>query len=208
MMHEDIQPHADESDSQRSPQRIERVRTVLQHRQPDLTVVIENIHDPHNVSAMLRSCDAVGVMRVELVYSRERFPSIGKKSSSSAYKWVERRKHSSAEACYATLRSEGFAIYATSLDSASVPLYKLDLTGKVALVFGNEHRGVSEHVALLADRTFKIPMLGMIESLNVSVACAVTLYEALRQRLGRGDLHGPKFSDDQFQALLDEWLQR
>ena len=207
-MHEDLQPAVEGPDLPRSPQRIERVRTVLQHRQPDLTVVIENIHDPHNVSAMLRSCDAVGVMRVELVYSRERFPSIGKRSSSSAGKWVERRKHLSAESCYTTLRLEGFAIYATSLDSASAPLYELDLTGKVALVFGNEHRGVSEHAALLADRTFKIPMLGMIESLNVSVACAVTLYEALRQRLGRGDLHRSKLSTDHFEALLDEWLQR
>lgn len=170
----------------RSPGRVDKVTSVLRRRQPDLTVVLENIHDPHNVSAIFRSCDAVGVMRVELLYTHESFPTIGKKSSSSANKWLERRTHRSVARCFATLRAEGFAIYATHLGVEARTLYDLDMTKKVAIVFGNEHRGVSDEAAAAADVNFQIPMMGMIQSLNVSVAAAVSLYEALRQRLGAG----------------------
>jgi tRNA (guanosine-2'-O-)-methyltransferase len=166
--------------------RREKFERVIAARRPDLTVVMEDIHDPHNVSAMLRSADAVGVLGVHLVYARDQFPKLGKKSSASASKWIGRSRHTSVGECYSALRAEGFTICATHLGRGSVPLYELDLTKKVALVFGNEHRGVSDEAAELADVNFQIPMLGMIESLNVSVACAVTLYEALRQRLERG----------------------
>lgn len=192
----------------RSARRIEKVRAVLQKRQPDLTVVMENIHDPHNVSAVLRSCDAVGVMQVELLYTVEKFPRIGKKSSSSANKWLERRKHTSVDACYATLRSEGFIIYATHLDSAAHSLYELDLTRKVALVFGNEHRGVSDEAAQKADGNFMIPMVGMIQSLNISVACAVSLYEAMRQRLIQHHYDAPKLTSQDLERLFHEWIKR
>jgi tRNA (guanosine-2'-O-)-methyltransferase len=169
---------------------------------------MENIHDPHNVSAMLRSCDAVGVMRVEFLYTREAFPRIGKKSSSSANKWLDHRKHTSVDVCYATLRQEGFSIYATHLDARASSLFDLDLTKKVALVFGNEHRGVSQEAAERADANFQIPMMGMIQSLNVSVACAVSLYEALRQRLKRGDLDVAKLSDEELARLQHDWMKR
>lgn len=192
----------------RSPRRTEKIKAVLAHRQPDLTVVMENIHDPHNVSAVLRSCDAVGVMRVELLYTVEKFPRIGRKSSSSANKWLERRKHRSVDECYATLRKEGFTILATHLGGSPVSLYSLDLTRRVALVFGNEHRGVSEEAAAKADVNFQIPMVGMIQSLNVSVACAVSLYEALRQRLCAGQLDQPKITGEALRELHDDWSTR
>ncbi len=192
----------------RSARRIERIQTVLRKRQPDLTVVMENIHDPHNVSAVLRSCDAVGVMQVELLYTVEKFPRIGKKSSSSANKWLERRKHRSVDECYTTLRAEGFSIYATRLDAAAVSLYDLDLTKKVALVFGNEHRGVSDEAARKADGNFIIPMVGMIQSLNISVACAVSLYEAMRQRLQGHQYDTPKLTPEELERLFDEWIKR
>jgi len=169
---------------------------------------MENIHDPHNVSAILRSCDAVGVLRVELLYTVEKFPRIGRKSSSSANKWLERRKHKSVGECYTALRNEGFIIYATDLGESAVSLYDLDLTKKVALVFGNEHRGVSVEAAKKADRNFQIPMLGMIQSLNVSVACAVSLYEVLRQRLVKGDLLKPKLLADELEVLYNDWIKR
>jgi tRNA (guanosine-2'-O-)-methyltransferase len=191
-----------------SARRRERFTRVLEQRLPDLTVVLENIHDPHNVSAILRSCDAVGAMRAELVYTLEPFPKIGKKSSSSASKWVDRRKHTSVQECYATLRGEGFRILATRLETAAVPLYDCDLTGPVALVLGNEHRGVSDEAAEQADGLVSIPMRGMIESLNVSVAAAVCLYEAYRQRRARGLLNAPAFPPDRLAALLGEWLAR
>jgi len=192
----------------RSQRRLDKIHRVLSMRQPDLTVVMENIHDPHNVSAMMRSCDAVGVIQVELLYTIEKFPRIGKKSSSSANKWLEWRKHKSVDACYNTLREEGFVIYATHLGDASVSLYDLDLRQKVALVFGNEHRGVSEEAAAKADGNAQIPMIGMIQSLNVSVACAVSLYEALRQRIVKGDLSTSKLSTTELTALYEDWIKR
>ncbi len=165
--------------------RKEKILAVLRHRQPNLTVVLEDIHDPHNVSAILRSADAVGVPEVQLVYSVDKFPRLGKKSSASAVKWVKRRSFGSIKECYDRLHQEGFTICATSLGKRSTSLYRLDLTRKVALVFGNEHRGVSPAAARSADENFLIPMTGMIQSLNVSVACAVSLYEALRQRTSK-----------------------
>jgi tRNA (guanosine-2'-O-)-methyltransferase len=186
--------------------RREKFERVIAARRPDLTVVMEDIHDPHNVSAMLRSADAVGVLRVHLVYTSEAFPKLGKKSSASATKWIGRSKHASVRECYDALRAEGFTICATHLGKRSVPLYDLDLTKKVALVFGNEHRGVTDEAADLADVNFQIPMVGMIESLNVSVACAVTLYEAFRQRLAGG---GRKLSPKEkllVRELAGEWL--
>ena len=192
----------------RSSRRMEKIRSVLLKRQPGLTVVMENIHDPHNVSAVFRTCDAVGVMQVELMYTQEKFPRIGKKSSSSANKWLERRPHTSVDSCFNTLRAEGFRIYATHLGAGSVSLYDLDLTQKVALVFGNEHRGVSDEAAAKADANFLIPMMGMIQSLNVSVAAAVSLYEALRQRRACGAYDRCVFTPEQLDALHEKWTNR
>lgn len=190
-----------------TPRRREKIERVLAGRRPDLTVVMENIHDPHNVSAMLRSADAVGVAEVQLLYTHEVFPKLGRKSSASASKWIRRRQFRSVEECYGRLRGEGFLVCATHLGGKAVSLYELDLTRKVALVFGNEHKGVSPEAAKLADVNFLIPMKGMIESLNVSVACAVTLYEALRQRSVRGDgpLSGPE--RELLDELREDWLR-
>jgi tRNA (guanosine-2'-O-)-methyltransferase len=189
-------------------QRLQKIKKVLSHRQPDLTVVVENIHDPHNVSAMLRSADAVGVAQVQLVYTYEEFPKLGKKSSASATKWITRRKFTSIQECYAVLRKEGFLICATHLGKDTVPLYDLDLTKRVALVFGNEHRGVSIEAAELADVNFQIPMTGMIQSLNVSAACAVTLYEALRQRVSKGMYRKRRMPAKVYERFFKEWTLR
>ena len=192
----------------KSNRRLARMRAVLERRQPDLTVVMENIHDPHNVSAMLRSCDAAGVLQVELLYTVEKFPKIGRKSSSSANKWLARRKHTSVEEGYATLRREGYRIYATHLAADAVQLYDLDLTRPSALVFGNEHRGVSDEAARLADANVQIPMMGIIQSLNVSVACAVALFEALRQRQMCGMYDTPRLDRSLLEQLYHDWIER
>ena len=192
----------------KSEKRTKKIFSVLSKRQPDLTIVMENIHDPHNVSAMLRSADAVGIHEVQLVYTKEKFPRVGKKSSSSANKWVERRKFDSLQSCYERLHSEGFTIYATRLDESSRPLYSFDLTAKTAFVFGNEHAGVSDEAAALADAVIMIPMMGMIQSLNVSVACAVALYEALRQRIVKDKYGKAKFSKPDFDRLYAEWMKK
>lgn len=187
--------------------RKEKILTVLKQRQPNLTVVIEDIHDPHNVSAMLRSADAVGILEVQLVYVNDPFPKLGKKSSASATKWIKRRPFRSVGECYAQLRKEGFTICATHLGKRSKSLYDVDLTKKVALVFGNEHRGVSEEAAALADVNFQIPMIGMIQSLNVSVACAVTLYEAFRQRQAAPKKKDATLRKAQMGTLFEEWTR-
>lgn len=192
----------------KSERRTAKIFRVLSCRQPDLTVVIENIHDPHNVSAILRSADAVGIHEVQLVYAREKFPKIGKKSSSSANKWVGRRRFNSIKSCFERLRAEGFAIYATRIDEGAVSLYSLDLTKKSAIVLGNEHAGVSDDAAALADARVMIPMVGMIQSLNVSVAGAVILYEALRQRWEKKHYDRSKFSKDDLNAAYTEWLKK
>lgn len=192
----------------RSARRIERITATVKRRLPDLTVVLENVHDPHNVSAVLRTCDAIGILQAELLYTIEKFPRIGKKSSSSANKWVAHRRHTAVTECYARLRDEGFVIYATRLDPNARLLYDLDLTRKTAFVLGNEHRGVSDDAAAQADGLVIIPMRGMIESLNVSVAAGVCLYEALRQRLARGLLASPALPPAVMASMLEEWLQK
>jgi tRNA (guanosine-2'-O-)-methyltransferase len=194
----------------RTERRVERVRTVLRRRQPDLTIVLEDVHDPHNASAVLRTCDAVGVLRVHLVYVQEQPPrsAFSRTVSGSAAKWLQIERHRSIEACYAALRAEGFAILATALRPESVDLYEADLTGSVALVFGNEHRGVSPAAIDGADASLVIPMMGMIQSLNISVACAIGLYEAMRQRRATGAYDLPGLDDATLADLESRWLKK
>ncbi len=170
--------------------------------------MLENIHDPHNVSAIFRTCDAVGVPKVSLVYYQESFPKIGKKSSASAFKWVDREKYKSMEDCYQNLKDEGFNIYASSISDDSISLFELDLTKKSAIILGNEHRGVSELAANLADKKFLIPMFGMVQSLNVSVAAAVILYEALRQRIGKGMYKKSEYDEIELKKKVDQWTYK
>ena len=194
----------------RTERRQARIAGVLSRRQPDLTVVLENVHDPHNVSAILRSCDAAGVLRAHAVYTFEEPPAgaFARTTSASAAKWVPVEHHESVEGCYATLRGEGFSILATALGEHSRSLFDWDLTDPVALVFGNEMRGVSGEALILADGAIAIPMAGFVQSLNVSVACAVCLYEAFRQRLLAGAYETSKLSAEQLLTLEQDWLQR
>ncbi len=194
----------------RTERRRGRIEGVLARRQPDLTVVLENVHDAHNVSAVLRSCDAVGILTAHLVYTTEEMPAVAfaRTTSASAAKWIETRRHPSITACYDALRREGFAILATALTEESRDLYTVDLRLPTALVFGNEMRGVSDEARDEADGTLVIPMMGMVQSLNISVACAVVLYEALRQRREAGDYRSPKLVDEVQADLVEEWLRR
>lgn len=190
--------------------RQQRIRRVLERRQPDLAVVLEDVHDPHNVSAVLRSCDAVGVLDVHVVYVTEEMPrkAFARKTSASAAKWMRIHRHTSIAACYGALRERGMTILAAALASESEDLHALDLTRPTALVFGNEMRGVSADALSHADGAFRVPMMGMVESLNISVACAVTLYEALRQRATAGQYDRPSLDAAELEALTAAWLKR
>jgi tRNA (guanosine-2'-O-)-methyltransferase len=194
----------------RTERRNRRVSSVLARRQPDLTIVIEDIHDPHNASAMLRSCDGVGVQRVHLVYNVDTPPkkAFARTSSGSAAKWVDIDVHGSIAACYETLRGDGFRILATAVSPESQSIYDIDLAQPVALVFGNEMRGLSEEAIALADGGVKIPMMGMVQSLNVSVACAVCLYEAYRQRREAGAYDSSKLDAASIDRLEADWMRR
>lgn len=168
--------------------RLNRIKEVINNRQKFLTIVIENVHDPHNVSAIFRTADSVGIDKIYLIYNEEKFPKISVVSSASAKKWIEVEKFDSVEKCFRKLKQLKFNIISTHINNEgkNYSLYDLDLTKKTAIVFGNEHRGVSEEVKKLADKNLVIPMKGMVQSLNVSVSAAVCLYEALRQREQKG----------------------
>lgn len=191
-----------------TPRRLARMHGTLARRQPDLAVVMENIHDAHNVSAMLRSCDAVGVAAAHLVFDVEEMPEIFGGISVSAHRWLDIQQHETIADCYTALRGAGIAIFATTLGEFSHDLYDLDLTRPTAFVFGNEVRGVSSEAERLADGTVYIPMMGMVESLNVSVACAVSLYEALRQRRMAGRYDEARWPADEIDGRLRGWLER
>ncbi|MCE7935337.1 MAG: RNA methyltransferase [Chlorobi bacterium CHB2] len=192
----------------RTEQRLARLRATIERRQPTLHLVMEDVHDPHNVSAVLRTCEAVGVGTVHLVYVEEKFPKIGRTSSASAWKWVNIQRYDSIEECYGVLRLQGCQIYATDLSERAQSLYTLDLASPVALVFGNEHRGVSPQASSLADGNLLIPMTGLVQSLNISVACAVTLYEAYRQREAAGLYAKPQFPPEMVESLVMEWARK
>jgi tRNA (guanosine-2'-O-)-methyltransferase len=191
-----------------SEQRKNKIRSVLAHRQKGLELVLNNIHDPHNVSAILRSCDAFGVNSVHLFYDREAFPPLAKSSSSSAKKWVDRVRHTDPKAMIDSLHARGYQCIATGFSETARPLPDWDLTRPTAIVMGNEHRGVDENVARLVDGELYIPMFGMVQSLNVSVAAATILYEAMRQRLGRGMYDKPTFDDHELDAMYNDWCGR
>jgi tRNA (guanosine-2'-O-)-methyltransferase len=194
----------------RTSRRQQRLEHVLARRQPDLTVILENVHDPHNIGAVLRSCDAVGILRIHTIYTVEVLPerAYSRRASGGTRKWVEVVHHGSVDACFAAVRAEGMCILATALSEHAVDLYQTDLAAPVALLFGNEQRGASDEALAKADGHLVIPMQGMVESLNISVACAVTLFEAQRQRNAAGLYDQPRLDEATRAALLEEWLEK
>ena len=189
-----------------SDERIKKLRAVLKNRQLDLKVILEDIHDPHNVNAIYRSCEAVGVMDVILFYIKQEFPEIKFKSSASACKWIEIYKYSKYEDIIPKLKDEGYNIYSLVLDETAETIYDINWTKPSAIIVGNEHDGVSPELQKLSTQNIYIPMEGIIESLNVSVATAVTLYEASRQRKKIGSYPNDKVNIDWVEKKLQEWI--
>jgi tRNA (guanosine-2'-O-)-methyltransferase len=189
-----------------TPERTEKLLRVLHNRQGNLTVVLENVQDPHNISAVMRTCDAVGIQDIYILNTKiPRHQKFGTKSSSSALKWLTIHQFDEAKKCFAQLRNQYEKILTTHLAGNAVGLYEIDFTPSTALVFGNEHSGVSEEARALADGNFIIPQMGIIQSLNISVACAVTIYEAYRQKQMAGHYSMPNLSQHQRNKLLKEW---
>jgi tRNA (guanosine-2'-O-)-methyltransferase len=190
--------------------REKKIRAVIQQSQPDLTVVLENIFDPLNISAVLRSCDAVGVREVFVVYTKEYLDKrgliLGKRTSGGAFKWIDVYVFDNLEECFRRVKERYGRILATHLGMESQSLYDVDLSEPTALLFGNEDEGISPEALALSDGNFIIPMAGFAESLNISVACAVSLFEAKRQRAAKGyyDAH-PRLNAVQQEQLFERW---
>ncbi len=188
-------------------QRLNRFRQVLSRRQRDLTVVFENVDDPHNIAACLRSCDAVGVSEVFIVTTKGKSHCrISEKASASAAKWLDIHHFYRVDECMNVVRQKYPNILTTHLSADAQSLFDISFLRPVAIVFGNEHDGLSDELLAYATCNMRIPQHGMIPSLNISVACAVTLFEAFRQRLKAQWLAPP---DPQWvEEMLQRWCQR
>lgn len=187
--------------------RLSTIQRVLSNRQRDLTVVIENIHDPHNVGAIFRSADAVGIEEVQLLYTREAYPALHPKVTASGGKWVKQNQYNDPKALVKDLKARDYKIYTTNLTSDAVPIHEIDWTQPSAIVLGNENRGVSTQMTEYADKNILIPMFGMVESLNVSVATAVILFEACRQRIQAGEYPHSATDANWFEEMTEKWVK-
>jgi tRNA (guanosine-2'-O-)-methyltransferase len=187
-------------------ERLARMRAVLERRQEGLEAVIENVHDPHNASAIYRTCDGFGVWAVNLLYTVEEFPEIARGVAAYTEKWMPVRQHDSEDACVESLHARGIRVYATHLDPVARSHLEVDWTRPSAVAFGNEQRGCSERLLALADEHVAIPMQGFAQSFNVSVSAAIIFAEAYRQRLEAG-LYEPRWSEPK-EALYREWVAR
>ena len=186
------------------PRRYERLKQVLSKRQSDLTVITEDVHKPHNLSAIIRTCDAVGVFEVHAVNSNSKMPTYSPVAKGSD-KWVNLYTHPTLEKAIAQLKQKNTKIYAAHLSNQAVDYRSIDYTKPTAILMGAEKHGVSDLAANLVDGHIIIPMFGMVESLNVSVAAAVILFEAQRQRLAVGMYDRPSLDRDTFERIIFEW---
>lgn len=189
-----------------SEQRMKRIDAVLNRRQQDLTVVMENVHKPHNLAAIARSCDAVGVMRVHAVGGAETL-QLSQKSAGGVGKWVDLTQHSDLDSAFRVCRAGGMQLVAVSVSDGSRDFRDLDYTVPTAFVVGAELEGLSAKALSGCDESAHVPMSGMVESLNVSVATALLLFEARRQREARGGFGVTQLSINQRSRLRFEWAQ-
>ncbi|MBW3535319.1 MAG: tRNA (guanosine(18)-2'-O)-methyltransferase TrmH [Gemmatimonadetes bacterium] len=186
------------------PERFRRLREVLDRRQPDLTVLMERVDKPHNFSAILRNCDAVGVLEAHVVPPRHGL-DLSQATSAGTDKWVAVRRHADVAAAAEHLKALGFGLVAAHPASDAVDYRDVDFTAPTALLMGAELHGLGEEALALADVRVIVPMEGMVRSLNVSVATALLLYEARRQREEAGMYERPRLPADVYERLLFEW---
>lgn len=186
-------------------ERRERLDEILARRQSDLTVLAESLHKPRNFSAIVRTCDAVGINRLHAVPGEDRL-AIHWNTSQGAEKWVKVQAHETVEAACSYLRGKGMQLLAAHLSEDAIDYREVDFTRPTALMVGTELYGVSERALSFSDRQVMIPMLGVTQSLNVSVACAIVLYEAMRQRQAAGMYDDPPHDEAEFAVQRFEWL--
>ncbi|HHW8958887.1 tRNA (guanosine(18)-2'-O)-methyltransferase TrmH [Morganella morganii] len=185
-------------------QRYERICRMMAMRQPDLTLCLEEVHKPHNVSAVIRSADAVGIHDLHAVWPEKIKTLVSSAAGSNS--WVNVHNHDTLADAVTLLKSRGMQILATHLSDSAVDFRAVDFTRPTCIIMGSEKTGISQEAIRLADQHIMIPMSGMVQSLNVSVAAAVILYEAQRQREAAGLYEHPRcaLAQDEQQRLLFE----
>lgn len=190
-----------------TPERKARIEQIAACRQPDLTVFMERVHKPHNVAAVLRTCDAVGIMRAHVVPAEGGIPKLNH-TSGGAQRWVELVRHQDTPGGLLELKEAGFRLYAAHFSDQAVDFREPDYTRPSAMVMGTEKFGVSDEALALIDQEIVIPMHGMAQSLNVSVATALILYEAQRQRQAAGMYQPRPLTEEPWKSLTERWIQR
>jgi len=189
-----------------TPERLARIKQTLDTRQPDLRVLTDQVHKPRNLSAIIRSCDAFGLANMHVVWPREGFRAF-RKTAGGSYNWVTTHTHPTMDAAIDDLKGQGHKLYAAQLSDRAVDYRNVDFTQPCTVILGNEVDGVSADAADQADEHIVIPMMGMVESLNVSAACAIILAEAQRQRKAAGHYDFRRLPDDEYERLLFRWCQ-
>jgi tRNA (guanosine-2'-O-)-methyltransferase len=187
-----------------NPERFRRIQSVLARRQPDLTVLMERVNKTHNFSAILRNADAVGVLKANVVLP-EKGIDLHHHIAAGTSRWVQVRVHPTVRAAVDHLHHDGFRVLAAHPSDDAIDYREVDLTRPVAFMVGAELDGLSEEGLALADQTVVIPMAGMVRSLNVSVATALLLFEAFRQRQAAGLYDESRLPKKEFDSLLFEW---
>ena len=187
-----------------TPERARRIRETLDRRQPDLRVVTDSVHKGHNLSAIVRSCDAFGVLWLHAVVADRDFRTF-RSTAMGSQRWVEIHRHGEIADALQTVRSDGLQVVCAHLDDNAVDYRSIDYTRPTAILMGAEKQGPSETAVAQADATITIPMVGMVESFNVSVATAIILAEAQRQRAAVGFYDAPRLDEKNYARLFFEW---
>jgi tRNA (guanosine-2'-O-)-methyltransferase len=186
-----------------NPTRLNRMNAMLDKRQPDLTVCMEGVHKTHNLAAVVRTCDAIGVSDVHAVWKSEEMELRGG-SAAGSQNWIDVHNYTNTEDAINALKAQGMQILVTNLSDTAVDFREIDYTKPTAIILGQEKFGASEMALAMADQDIVIPMVGMVQSLNVSVACSVVLYEAQRQRQAAGMYDKNSLSEERRQRVLFE----
>jgi len=181
-------------------ERYNRIQEVLKARQADLTLCLEEVHKPNNVSAVIRTADATGIHKIHAVWPNEMRTL--SHTSAGARNWVDVETHDSIDEAIAELKAQGMQVLVTNLSETAVDFRDIDYTKPTAIILGSEKVGASEQAKKLADQDIIVPMVGMVQSLNVSVASAVILYEAQRQREAAG------MYDNEVSSVPEETIHR
>lgn len=191
-----------------SPARLKKITDVAFSRQSGIVIVLEDIYDPHNAAAVLRTCEAFGIQEVDFIFENQKYfnpKKVGKVASASANKWLDFKIYRSTADCLKSLKRRGYKIYSTVLDESAKDIKKINFSSqpKIALLFGNEHAGLTPKAVSLSDYKIYIPMKGFVQSLNLSVTAAILIFEATKQREKKN-----KISKTEAKKLVKDYLKR